>query len=223
MHSYAIESKKSAMRLTPLQRSIIVGTLLGDGHLETQDRAKTFRLKIEHSASQRAYVDWLYAQLRTLGGTAPRERTRAYRFPNGSSKTLSCYGFATYSLGALRFYAQQFYVDGKKVIPKLIRKLLDPIAVSIWYLDDGSFKSDQHRTYIIHSHGYVKNDLERVREAMAKFGITISLHRQDRNGRVHWRIYVISEHAERFRELIAPIVQQIPEMQYKLGTHMPKG
>ena len=179
-------------------------------------------MKIEHATSQRQYVDWLYDQLRPLVGTPPRVRTRQCRFPNGSTKELSSYGFATYSLGALRFYAQQFYGSGKKVVPRLIRKLMDPMALAIWYLDDGSVKSNLHRTYIIHSHGYLRSDLERVKEAMAKLGVHISLHRQNQVGKLYWRIYVRSEYAERFRHLVAPTVQQIPGMQYKLATHMPK-
>src|SRR3989344_3608400 len=118
MHSHAIATKKRTIRMTARQRNIIVGTLLGDGHLETQDRGRTFRLKIEHSINQRGYVDWLYCELQPLIGSAPRQRTRVCRFPNGSTKVLSSYGFATYSLGAFRFYAQQFYAGGKKVIPK---------------------------------------------------------------------------------------------------------
>lgn len=223
MHSHAIAAQKRAVRLTPHQRNIIVGTLLGDGHLETQDRGRTFRLKIEHSSNQRAYVDWLYSELQPITGTAPREQTRVCRFPGGSMKVLSSYGFATYSLGAFRFYAQQFYAGGKKAIPKLIRKMIHPVSLAIWYLDDGSFKSNLHRTYIIHSHGYAKSDLERMRETLLKFGVSTSLHRQNRTGIVFWRIYVRSASAERFRELIAPILKQIPAMQYKLGTHMPKG
>lgn len=210
------------MRLTPHQRNIIIGILLGDGHLETQDHGRTFRLKIEHSANQREYVDWLYKQLQPITGTAPRERTRESEFPNGSTKVLSSYGFATYSLGAFRFYAQQFYVGGKKVIPKSIPKMLNSISLAIWYLDDGSFKSNLHKTYIIHSHGYMKSDLERIQEVLLKMGIVTSLHRQNANNKVFWRIYVRSAYAVRFRELVMPIVDQIPSMQYKLGTHMPK-
>jgi len=182
------------------------------GHLESQDHGRTYRLKVEHSFEQRAYVDWLYEQFKEFVRTPPRVKARVVR---GSA--LKSYGFSTYSLGPFRFYAQQFYEGGKKVIPELIRKLLDPLALAVWFMDDGSLKSDHHRTYIIHALGYERKDLERVKEVFqSKFGIAVALHRQyDR-----WRLYIVSESASGFRELISPHV--IPSLKYKLGNTMPK-
>ena len=44
------------LKLSSELREIIVGKLLGDGHLETQNDGKTWRLKIEHSIKQKEYV-----------------------------------------------------------------------------------------------------------------------------------------------------------------------
>jgi len=44
------------LKLTSELREILVGKLLGDGHLETQNKGKTWRLKIEHSIKQKEYV-----------------------------------------------------------------------------------------------------------------------------------------------------------------------
>jgi len=62
----------------------------------------------------------------------------------------------------LRFYGQQFYELKKKVIPALIERMLAPLSLAIWFMDDGSRKSAKHKTYIIHSLGYSKDDLLRV-------------------------------------------------------------
>jgi len=55
-----IEDYKKNLKLSSLQREIIVGLALGDGHLETLNEGKTYRLKVEHSLKQREYLDWLY-------------------------------------------------------------------------------------------------------------------------------------------------------------------
>lgn len=212
MRSNEIEKLKEKLRLSKVQRSLLVGMLLGDGHLETQNQGRTYRLKVEHSIKQKKYTRWLYKQFSNLVCTPPQIKKKRM---NG--KTHLSYFFSTYSLGSFRFYAQQFYVGSKKVIPKLIAKLLDPLALAVWFMDDGSFKSAAHKTYIIHALGYEKKDLERVKEALQKkFGITVELHKQ----REKWRIYVLSNSAARFRELISPYV--IPELKYKLGNEMPK-
>lgn len=206
MRSNVIEEYKNNLSLTEKQRQIIVGLLLGDGHLETQNNGKTYRLKIEHSIEQKEYVNWLYDQLASLVGKQSKERIK-----NSFDKKITSYGFSTYSIKSLRFYAQQFYQGKTKVMPKIIGKLASPLSLAIWFMDDGSFKSNRHRTYIIHSLGYTRDELETAKEAFMKFGIIIGIHKQ--YGR--WRIYVYSSFAPAFKKLIEPYV--ISSMRYKLG------
>ena len=83
-------------------------------------------------------------------------------------------------------------------------------------MDDGSWKSDKHKTFIIHTLGYSKKDLESVQEVLKKkFGLETSLHAQ--KGK-YWRLYIKSESAEKFRNLIEPYTSQIPSMQNNLGN-----
>ena len=220
MHSNQIEAYKRTIRLTKDQRAIIVGTLLGDGHLEVSDKGRTYRLKIEHSIKQKEYVDWLYQKFKPLVGAPPRERV--YRA--GFNALYKCYGFKTFSLGALRFYGHQFYSkNGVKKVPRLIKKLLESLSIAVWYLDDGSFKSSRHRTFIIHSHSFTKGELRILqRVLMDKFNIHTTLNRQQYTGKLYWRICVLSEFADKFARMIKSVTDQLPSMKYKLGNNMPK-
>lgn len=210
MRLKTIEIKKTSLRLTPKQRSIIVGLILGDGHLETMNQGRTYRLKIEHSIKQKEYVDWLYSQFSNLTEQKPKIKKRA--------ENKDSYWFTTYSLGLFRFYAHQFYDGKKKIIPRIIDKLLDPLALAIWFMDDGSWKSNCYKTYIIHSVGYTRRDLELVKESLKKkFGIDISLHRQRKDT---LRIYILTKSGNKFREIISPYI--IPSLKYKLGNITPK-
>jgi len=223
MHSNKIESYKKGLRLTKTQKEIIVGTLLGDGHLETSNHGRTYRLKIEHSIKQKEYTDWIFNQFKLWINKKPRTWKRYSQLPNGSMLVSQKYGFSTYSHGAFRFFGQQFYPkNGRKIIPKVIEKLLTPLSIAIWYLDDGSFKSERHKTFIIHTHGYKKNDLKKVQKALKRYEINTKLHMQKRRSGIYWRIYILSESAPRFRKIVEPIVNQIPSMKYKLGNKLPK-
>lgn len=207
MNSKVIANYKAKIKLTKKQRSIIIGLMLGDGHLESSNNGQTYRLKVEHSIRQKDYINWLYRELGNIIYQGPKIRIKKL---NGKS-FLSIY-FVTYSLGSLRFYAHQFYRNGKKVIPKLIKKLLNPLSLAVWFMDDGSKKSSKHNAYIIHTTGFSKKDLLKASNVLQeKFKITANIHKQyDKFG-----LYIGSESAHKFKKLI--INHIIPSMRYKLG------
>lgn len=198
---------KSKLKLTTKQKEILVGIILGDGHLETQNKGRTYRLKVEHSIKQKAYVDWLYENFKDFIISPPKERTRL-----SLGKELTSYGFTTLSTSEFRFYGQLFYQNGKKVIPKTISEMLSCKSIAVWFMDDGSFKSKSHKTYIIHSNSYTKKELEIIKEVFAKkFGIEVGIHKQYSQ----WRLYVYTKSALSFRKMIEPFI--VPNMKYKLG------
>ena len=212
MNTKEIRDYKANLKLSETQRSILIGALLGDAHLETQDKRKTYRLKIEHSIKQTDYTDWLHNQFKEW------IRSGIYKKRKGDNEYV---GFTTYSHGAFRFYAKLFYDSfGKKRIPKIFNKLIDPLSLAIWFMDDGSLKSLKHRTYIIHSLGFKKEDLEVVQKTiLKKFNIESSLHRQ--KGK-YWRIYILSKSAGRFENLIMKYISPFPSMKHKMVNKMPK-
>ncbi len=213
MRTKEIEAYKQNLKLTKFQREIIVGLMLGDGHLETQSNGRIYRLKVEYGERQKLYLDWIWNIFRDWVKTPPKLKSKRLK----SGTIVKSYYFNTYSHGAFRFYAQQFYRDRLKIVPKIIRKLLAPISIAIWFMDDGSWKSDKHRTYVFHVNGYEKKDLINLQEAMkSKFGIETALHRQYEN----WRIYIKTASAEKFKNLVSPYI--IPSMEYKLGNIKPK-
>lgn len=208
MNTKEIKDYKAKLKLSQRQKDILVGLLLGDGHLESRDNGRTYRLKVEHSLEQEDYVNWLHQEFKEWVGSKPYYKKRF----NGQESV----GFTTYSHGVFRFYGQQFYPNGKKVIPQMINKIFTSIGLAIWFMDDGSFKSKKYKTYIIHSLGYKKRELEKIKELFKnKFDIDISLHSQ--KGK-YWRIYILSKSSERFRDLIGEFVEKIPSMRKKLGN-----
>lgn len=213
MNTKTIREKKKDLILSKRQRSIIIGLLLGDGHLETQNKGRTYRLKVEHASAQGEYVQWLFEELREwIPAEKPYIKTRR----NGEVNI----GFTTYSHGALRFYGQQFYEGKKKRISKLFEKMIDSLGIAVWFMDDGSRKSLQHRTYNIHTLGFAKDDLGRVVTSLEKkFGLQVSLHAQ--KGK-YWRIYIPSQSVQVFEQMIEKYILPLPSMQYKLVTKMPK-
>ena len=50
--------------LSQMQRSVIIGSLLGDGYLRIISGRRNAFLEINHSIKQKDYVDWKYAILK---------------------------------------------------------------------------------------------------------------------------------------------------------------
>ena len=217
MYSRAIEAYKSTLKLTKMQRETLVGLLLGDACLETQNKGRTYRLKIEQSARHRQYVQHLFELFEPWVLTGPRMRLKT---ASNGSRTAS-WGFSTVSHGALRFYGQQFYNAGRKRVPKLIHRWLTNRGLAFWFMDDGSMKSHQSKGIVLNTQAFERPDVERLcRVLRARFELQADL-RQQREGD---QIYVSGRSFERFTQLIVSYV--ISEMRYKLPqprrTQLPK-
>lgn len=205
-----IEDYKKNLKLSSLQREIIVGLALGDGHLETSNNGRTYKLKVEHCIQQKEYIDWLYKQFQNWVRTPPK-----LKFKNENPFS---YHFSTYSHELLRFYGELFYSSKRKILPDIIGEIMTPLSLAIWFMDDGSLKSKRHNTYIIHTLGFRRNELERIQEVLkSKFKIETRLHKQKQK---YLRLYILSKSAEKFRNIVLPYI--IPSLRYKLGNKMPK-
>lgn len=204
------------LKITERQRQIIIGTLLGDAHLESQTQGKTFRLRIMHAASQKRYLDWLYHELHLIAASPPRPKIYVVK-----GRIYKSYWFDSVNSASLRFYGHQFYRNGVKIVPKIIAKLLTPLALAVWYMDDGSIKSHETRGRILNTQGFEKKDVQLLVESLLRrFNIRSQLRKQKEG----WQIFIPAEMYYRLSETIAPHI--VPSMKYKLffklDNNMPK-
>jgi len=206
LRSNEIEAYKLKLKLTREQRDVLVGLLLGDAHLETQNRGKTYRLKIEYSSRSREYCDHIYEIFREWVLTPPRRK-----LVNSNGHHSTNVAFSTVSHAAFRFYAQQFYMEGKKKVPSMIKKLLSPRGLAYWYMDDGSMKSKQSKGLILNTQGFDRQELKILIKVLEeKFGLDVRERRQSDG----YQIYISGNSFERFLALVDDWV--IPSTRYKI-------
>ena len=216
MRSSALETYKQRLSLTNEQREVLVGIILGDAHLETQNGGRTFRLKIEQSIKHEAYINHLYLLFRDWVRTPPQ--VKRVRSQNAESCNV---WFQTLSHEAFRFYAHQFVDEKVKRVPPLIHKWLTPRAIAYWYMDDGSIKSAESKGVIFNTQAFKLVDIERLCAVLHEQHGLIATPRRQREGH---QIYVSGKSFEAFTDLVKPYV--ITEMNYKLPsarkTQLPK-
>ena len=217
MRSKVIEEYKSKLSLSKRQKSILIGLILGDGHLEKLYTPTLGRLKIEHSYKQKDYVDWTYREFRNWVRTKPRVRN-----VNVFGNTYLNYGFSTYGHRLLGEFRERFYKGGQKIIPNNLEKDITLIGLAVWFMDDGSIKSKSHKGMFLNTQGFEENDVIKLQKILEnKFGIK-STRRKDKNGK---QIYLGGKSGEKFITLIKPYI--ISSMKYKIPrvlrlTKLPK-
>lgn len=129
------------LTLTTTQKAVLTGGLLGDLHIQKNTKANTCRLRFCHGVNQKEYCDWKYEIFKipfceTTQAPFIEERT------NGNN-----YSFYTgYKNEFLQVHSLWYPVIDKrfvKTVPLDIKKILtDPLALAVWYLDDGTKRSD---------------------------------------------------------------------------------
>ena len=217
MLSKKIEEYKNGLFFSKRQKEILIGLLLGDGHLEKPYNSMTGRLKVEHSYKQKDYTDWLYKEFKNWVRSKPKIRELVVW-----GKARKNYRFCTYSHKILGALSGRFYGGERKNIPKDLEKKNKPFGLEGLYMDDGSIKSKRHRGVFLNTQGFKENDIKKLQKILKnKFGVD-SKTRTEKNGK---QIYLGGKSGERFIGIINPYI--ISSMKYKIPrvlrlTELPK-
>jgi len=192
--------------LTEIEKDIVIGTLLGDGCLETNGRY--VRLRIDHSEKQKDYVFWKYFQLYKLAASKPR--FVAY-YDKRTGKTYKHWRFDTISSEIFVPFKYLFYEHTKKQIPGNIEKLLvRPLSLAVWFMDDGYRRRDCKGAYF-NTQAYSQQGQRLLQEMLEKnFGIKTKIHW----ARGKSKLYISSHEFDAFRDLLE--FKAIPCLEEKL-------
>jgi recombination protein RecA len=198
--------------LSDQQIQVILGSLMGDGNLSPNLRGRTgTRFRMGHGAKQAAYLDWKVSMLGNIGCS---RRTNA----KGAV-------FADFTpLPELaELHDVVYFGDGKKHLSWEYLKALTPLALAVWYADDGSFtvrsKGVQERTQggsgriTICVEAMSPGSRDRLTEYLRDtHGLDVKLVR---SGARQMAVLVFTTAASaKFQKLVAPYIH--PSMEYKL-------
>jgi hypothetical protein len=196
------------VNLTKQQSAAIIGMILGDGYLQPTG-SKNARLRLEHKADHKAYLQWKTGLLPNLFQGKPTLLARIH------PKTKMMYYYvrqqsnASPVLGKLR---KIFYPNGRKKIPNNLKQFLrDDIAFAIWFYDDGYYYRRDRCSYLYL--GKISEDEARVaRDAIsAKFGIQSKALDKKNKG---FALYFSRIESEKIKTIVEKHI--VPVMAYKI-------
>ena len=191
----ALEYYKKTLKLTDLQRDIIIGTLLGDSSIAKQ-KTKSYNIKVEQKLENKEYIIHLFFIFKDWCGTEPKIR----KIKGGNAKDRESIWFRTYRHNSFTFYYNLFYGGEKKSIPKLLHRYLNERVLAYWFMDDGTKAKSG---YILNTQSFTKADNLKLIAALNKnFGFNCSIF-CDRD---KFKIYINASDKKEFTLLIQPYI-----------------
>lgn len=209
----SLRAYKETLGLSKDQKSLIIGSALGDGSLRIPGRNKEANLIVDHGEDQKDYVLWKYNFFRKWVLTPPKEVKRRYH-KDISRNTIS-WRFLTISHPLITDLYYLFYPQGKKVVPESINDLLvDPLSLAVWIMDDGTKSGD---SFFLSSQSFNLREQRKLLCCLEEnFGLkgTINVHSQSK-GKTLYRIRISAESLDRMCDLVKPYI--LPSLSYKVS------
>lgn len=186
-------------------RSIIVGSVLGDGYMPTPTRNGS-RLVIKYDDKSLPYLRWLHKKLTKLGVGKITKKPKYHQ-----------HYFSTNPSFETAYLRDIFYPYGKKIIPLDIQKILNnPRSLAVWYMDDGSldYRPKYHRNASLATFcfSYEENELL-AKTLKVNFNIEARVHLSTMRGKKYYRLYITAKSFDDFMSIIKPYIN--PCMKYK--------
>ena len=189
-------------------KALLVGLVLGDGYLSKPNgKSKKSYLDLKYDEKSLGYLRWIRTELSELNPSPIRRKKNYHQ-----------YRFYTESREDVGIIRKIFYPNGRKIIPRNIRKFLcNPLTLAIWYQDDGTldFRDKYHANAMLSTYCFTKDECQLLASAMHDiYNLDVRVCRCVMRGILYFRLYIASKSMEMFMRLIEPYMHRC--FQYKL-------
>jgi len=205
--------------------SILICSLLGDGHASKDPRGNGTVFRFYYGTVNMEYALYLHKIISKLGYCSlsiPEARTRTiknYNYSDGNiipapsdKTTRGIIRFNTYTYSSFNWIHDSFYLNNIKRVPEFIGDYLTPQGLAHWIMDDGNYIRD--RGLRISTHSFTYKEVSFLSELLTnKYGLKTSLH----SGKIENThvIYISKKSLPDLIEIVRPFM--LNSMLYKLG------
>jgi hypothetical protein len=208
--------------LDSLQYQIVLGSILGDGSLGFRNTGGWANLVFSHNYRQYEYLNWkkdcldklVECPITKLGKRGKVKINGRWAYPS------QFYSVHTiHHPEIMRLRKESYPKKGAKRIGEWIKDI-NPLALAIWYMDDGTILRHECKTRStkglaqprFYTNSFPKNDVEKICDVLSEnFGLEPSMFQMNNQ----WVISLLGRTCDLFFEMICQFVP--PCMQYKLS------
>lgn len=197
--------------------SLIIGSTLGDSHLEKRKSGKGTRVIFEQCGRNVEYLMYFFKILKMGGYCNPDSPVLKKRIGRNNNVLfyyrINSYTFYSFNWLYDLFYEQKNEKWVKTINPVLIR-YINPMVLAVWFMDDGSKSKSSYR---IATCNFSKKDCEILSNIInQKFGLssTVQICRTINSNKKYYQIYIPKKDVALFNSIVDPFMVQ--SMRYKL-------
>lgn len=204
---------RSDLRIGPHDKqviSVLIGTILGDSHLEKRKGGIGTRVIFEQCSRNVEYIMWFHEFFASKGYCNNNKPKLITRIKKGN-KVFYQYRVTTYSFTSFNWLHDMFYKDHIKIIPADLGEYLTPLSLAIWFMDDGS---KINKTIRLATNCFQLAELNFLCKLMKdKFNLQATVQKSGPNkGNI---LSIKTGSLNTFITLVKP--HMLPSMYYKLG------
>lgn len=191
------------------QRSILYGSVLGDSYI-----SKNGKVEFRQSLDKKEYVEWSYNHLSDW--TTGNGVKMSFQYDIRTNKMYSSCRFATRAI--CKDLRELFYPEGVKILPLTFYDDIDPIALAVWFMDDGARTSKSEKAVFFTMDSFTTDEIELVRQVFReKFSIDTTFQKAGvtKKGNPQYRIRGGVKSYPTFYNHVYPIVSQVKYMKDK--------
>ena len=183
-------SKSDRTKITiesPLNE-IMIGLLLGDGHIQKRSINGNSRFIYGQSSLRLHHLNYFNHVFELFKPYLSKDfNPKKISFTDKrSNKKYSSVQFATLSLPCFNYYKELFYNENKKIVPSNIQNLLSPRGLAYWIMDDGSL---QNKGLHLNTYGFSNQDVLKLKSTLENmFGentLKCSIHKHKKGERIY--------------------------------------
>lgn len=208
------KEEKNSFSLNDNLIEILVGVILGDGHmrkynLDPNSRSNA-RLIITQSEKQSDLVYHLYELFKEYASSAPTKKSSLIK---ETGNTRHYVRFATRTLPCFNNLYSQFYVNRIKIVPLNIADSLTAVGLAYWIMGDGTWVGSGVR---IQTDNFTLKEVNLLIDVLnSKFGLNSSVNVADKT-KGQYSIYIPKKDMDLLKKLVTPHI--LPTFLYKLGV-----
>lgn len=189
---------------------LIVGIMLGDGHMEKHGLGCRFTLHM--GAKSQELVEHIHNLLANNGYCSPKKPESKPAKPNKKTgKVYHTVHLKTYTFGSFEYYHNEWYYNNIKVIPASLEHDLTRRALVYWFMADGNYTGFN---FNIRTYSFTESEVEQQAAVQRKkFNLKAGkcYNNKEKNW---WKVIIYAESVPQFVKLVRPYIG--PCMLYKL-------